>query len=786
MSLDDNLLYQAASDGHHVGEPFNMRALSDESVHGGSLGHGIGSPSPPVSTSASPDAALADNDDEASVVGRALTAIVDIGSSGVRFSISSKAAHHARIMPCVFKDRLGIRMFSEGEGRNEGGERNMQGGNIQGENMQGENMHAGRARVNGGTARAPAGSADEPGAASIPPAAIHEIIQAMRRFRWICEDFGVPANGVRVVASEATREAPNAAEFQQAIHQATGWKVRVLSREEEGRTAAYGVASCFHDISGLFLDMGASSAQLSWIRAQDGAVRICDHPVTMPYGAAALSRRMRTESVVEIYGEIKRNFSAALERIQLPGFLIDEARANGGFRLFVCGGGLRGFGRLLLACQPGYPIQTVINGYSTASENVERLANYLLLERRVPRGVGRRCDAEGYRQPPLDATAPGGAGGASAGGNSFAGPFAGAAAAATAQLSAGGQPPAGAQPSASAAADPSAAASSAAAVGSAAFPPPTFPPQQPAPYSAIFRVSARRERQMPAVGLLVSAAMESLPRIKTVHFSEGGVREGVLYSMIPEEIKLEDPLLTATRPYAPLLADKYWELLRTGLPTTPGVVPDEVALRIAPALCNVAFVHCSYPKELQPTAALHMATTGIIAGSHGLSHKIRALIGMACCERWGADIPPDEADFYGRLEGLVAQADPEHAQSLIYWTKYCGKMMHVICGIHPGGNIRPGSLVFKLEAEPDDGRAGAGKPGEAGKAAAGGDSDRRHRHSDARYALSVILPGDDIKYSYSVRSRILNLQRKIKRLNRRYRCDGKVKVYVRYGRRGSK
>ncbi|GMF82741.1 unnamed protein product [[Candida] boidinii] len=203
----------------------------------------------------------------------------------------------------------------------------------------------------------------------------------------------------------------------------------------------------------------------------------------------------------------------------------------------------------------------------------------------------------------------------------------------------------------------------------------------------IFRVSARREQQLPAVGLLVSAAFESLPKIKTVHFSEGGVREGVLYSMIPNSIKIEDPLLTATRPYAPLLSDNYWDLLKTGLPTIG--VPDEVAHRVVPALCNIAFVHCSYPKELQPTAALHIATTGIISGSHGLSHKIRALIGIACCERWGADIPPIEESYYKKLEKLVLEADSDNGESLLYWTKYCGKMMYVICGIHPGGNIRP-------------------------------------------------------------------------------------------------
>ncbi|QPG77173.1 hypothetical protein FOA43_004579 [Brettanomyces nanus] len=638
MSFDGNLLYQENSDNHHIDEAYSSHLIED-----------------PTDNDNDNDNY---NENEALVVGRALTAIVDIGSNGIRFSISSKAPHHARIMPCVFKDRLGISLFD---------------------------------------AQLP-DSALSAVRKPIPQDAVQEIIQAMKRFRWICEDFGVPSNGVKVVATEATREAPNSQEFRDTIYKATGWKVSLLSKEEEGRTGAYGVASSFHDISGLFMDMEGGSTQLSWIRATDGEVAISEHPVSLPYGAAALSRRMKYEDVSELYNEIKAAYEVALEHINLPREMLNEAQSNGGFRLFVCGGGFRGLGHLMLACEPDYPIQTIINGYSTTCGRVEQMANYLLLKREIPR-IGKKK-------------------------------------------------------------------------------------------SKIFRVSAKREQQLPAVGLLLSAALESLPRIKTFHFGEGGVREGVLYSMMTDEIKLEDPLLTATRPYAPLLADKYWELLRMGLPTASGIVPDEVSMRIAPALCNVAFVHCSYPKELQPAAALHMATTGIIAGSHGLSHKIRALIGMACCERWGGDIPPSEEDFYRRLEGLVMEADPEQGESLIYWAKYCGKMMHVICGIHPGGNIRPGSLLFQLRKVTNM-KDLTVSTANLGIADVEGNSDDDTATTTAlestdptkiKYALYVILPGDDIKYSYSVRSRILNLQRKIKKLNKKYHCPGKVKVFVKYGK----
>lgn len=606
MSLDDSICFANTPDSHHLDEHYH---LDDDTA----------------------------TENEASVVGRALTAIVDIGSNGIRFSISSKAPHHARIMPCVYKDRLGISLFD--------------------------------AQINEDN--------DSPlSKKPIPEDAIQEIIRSMRRFKWICEDFGVPSNGVQVVATEATREASNSKEFRDQIYQATGWKVTLLSKEEEGITGAYGVASSFHEVQGLFMDLGGGSTQLSWIISKNGEVKISDHPVSLPYGAAALTHRMKYEDVNDLFHEIKSSYQVALEKIDLPQILIDDIKNNNGTKLFCCGGGLRGLGHLLIANEPDYPIQTIINGYSATFEKVENMCNYLLLKRKVPRFENFKENLHSNSN------------------------------------------------------------------------------------SKIFCVSNRREQQLPAIGLLLSAAFESLPNIRTVHVSEGGVREGVLYSMFSKQIKLEDPIITATRPYAPLLAHKYMELLKTGLPSMEdNMVPIEISNRIIPALCNIAFVHCSYPKELQPTAALHVATSGIIAGSHGLSHRTRALIGIALCERWGAELPLSESNYYSSLEKLVIDSAPRRGERMIYWTKLCGKMMHVICGIHPGGNIRPGSLSFQFKYNEDS---------------------NNKDNKDIKHTLIITLPNDGIKYSYSIKSRALGFQKKIKKLNKMYSCLGKVKVVVQY------
>ncbi|CAI4463064.1 CRB_1a_G0017880.mRNA.1.CDS.1 [Saccharomyces cerevisiae] len=570
---------------------------------------------------------LSDSDTETEVVSRNLCGIVDIGSNGIRFSISSKAAHHARIMPCVFKDRVGLSLYE-----------------VQ------YNTHT--------NAKCP-----------IPRDIIKEVCSAMKRFKLICDDFGVPETSVRVIATEATRDAINADEFVNAVYGSTGWKVEILGQEDETRVGIYGVVSSFNTVRGLYLDVAGGSTQLSWVISSHGEVKQSSKPVSLPYGAGTLLRRMRTDDNRALFYEIKEAYKDAIEKIGIPQEMIDDAKKEGGFDLWTRGGGLRGMGHLLLYQSEGYPIQTIINGYACTYEEFSSMSDYLFLKQKIP-GSSKE--------------------------------------------------------------------------------------------HKIFKVSDRRALQLPAVGLFMSAVFEAIPQIKAVHFSEGGVREGSLYSLLPKEIRAQDPLLIASRPYAPLLTEKYLYLLRTSIPQED--IPEIVNERIAPALCNLAFVHASYPKELQPTAALHVATRGIIAGCHGLSHRARALIGIALCSRWGGNIPESEEKYSQELEQVVLrEGDKAEALRIVWWTKYIGTIMYVICGVHPGGNIRDNVFDFHVskrsEVETslkeliiDDANTTKVKE----------ESTRKNRG----YEVIVRISKDDLKTSASVRSRIITLQKKVRKLSR--------------------
>jgi retrograde regulation protein 2 len=97
--------------------------------------------------------------------------------------------------------------------------------------------------------------------------------------------------------------------------------------------------------------------------------------------------------------------------------------------------------------------------------------------------------------------------------------------------------------------------------------------------SDTFRISARRARQIPAVAFLVNTLMETLPKVNSVVFCQGGVREGALFSTLPKSIRKLDPLEVATQPFAPPAAREFIKLMEHALPKS---VPRELRRIVRP------------------------------------------------------------------------------------------------------------------------------------------------------------------------------------------------------------
>jgi retrograde regulation protein 2 len=113
--------------------------------------------------------------------------LVDMGSNGVRFSITDLTPATQRILPTVYLDRAAISLYDA--------------------------QYVGDKMV------------------PIPDATIKQVIKSLLRFKSTCTDFNVPEKQIRIVATEAMRKAVNSADLQKQIKDATGWVVELLPIE---------------------------------------------------------------------------------------------------------------------------------------------------------------------------------------------------------------------------------------------------------------------------------------------------------------------------------------------------------------------------------------------------------------------------------------------------------------------------------------------------------------------------------------------------------------------------
>lgn len=206
---------------------------------------------------------------------------------------------------------------------------------------------------------------------------------SLLKFKTTCADFGVPETNIRVLATEATRSAENSEDYRRQICEVTGWEVDLLPKEVEGRVGALGVASSFDQVSGLVMDLGGGSTQITWMIAKDGKVQTSHKgSFSFPYGAAAMSRRLADLEVqsdskkarAELEDTMKQAFQQAYQDLELPESLQHKAK-HGGLTLYLSGGGFRGWGYLLMSQHrvSPYPIP-IINGFSVQRRDFQQTA----------------------------------------------------------------------------------------------------------------------------------------------------------------------------------------------------------------------------------------------------------------------------------------------------------------------------------------------------------------------------------------------------------------------------
>ena len=444
----------------------------------------------------------------------------------------------------------------------------------------------------------------------IPEDVIEAVTESFLRFKSICLDFSVPPQKIRVLATEATRTAINSMAFRTHIKLRTGLTVEMLSKEEEGRVGAMGIASSLNRVRGLVMDLGGGSAQVTWIIFENGRIRTSPKvAISFPYGAAALTKRLEECDASDdpkgaretFQEEIRGNFHQAFLQLEVPEALVKEAEAQGGFHVYLSGGGFRGWGYLLLsqAQKAGqhYPI-SIINGLKVSGDDLR--------------------DTERLKEVAHTA-------------------------------------------------------------------------------EKIFRISDRRRYQVPAVAFLINTLAGTLqPPVSVARFCQGGVREGLLFQDLPQEIRAQDPLAVATIPFAKPSAYEFAELLLKAIPpaSSERSAPPTMEPNLVQAYCNLLYVHTKLNKEAASVAALYCSSTGLLASAHGLSHSARARIAVMLDDRYVGELPPREEKFKAALCELLT---PEE----VWWCKYLGCVGWLIGIVYPAGRIGRKERV-RLSAEWSD------------------------------------------------------------------------------------
>ncbi|KAI0136298.1 Ppx/GppA phosphatase [Xylariales sp. AK1849] len=256
-----------------------------------------------------------------------LYALVDMGSNGIRFSISDLSPPRARLLRCIYRERAGISLFE---------------------------------------ALAPSPS---DGLLRFPAEIVTLVSQTLARFKTIADNYGVPPEHISVFATEAVRKSENAASMLDAIRSASGLGVSILAPEVETLFGAMGARSGFPEVNGLFLDLGGGSVQMTYMNsAMEGyEIAAAQSGGSLPFGAARLIRILEDSepaSQMAAKSELQAGMRGLYSKLQqrFPSLKALETDSNsGGIDIYLCGGGFRGYGSMLMhnaRIQP-YPIQVV-------------------------------------------------------------------------------------------------------------------------------------------------------------------------------------------------------------------------------------------------------------------------------------------------------------------------------------------------------------------------------------------------------------------------------------------
>ncbi|WP_274541230.1 MULTISPECIES: Ppx/GppA family phosphatase [Methylosinus] len=212
----------------------------------------------------------------------------------------------------------------------------------------------------------------------LPEDAMRKALQALRRFRALCEIMEIC--DVEVIATAAARDAVNGAAFLDGARAAIGHEISLLSGGREAELSALGVMSAIHEPDGVVGDLGGGSLEL--IEVHGGSM---GRGVTLPLGGLALmdASSRSTRHAVRIARK-------AIEETQTLAKLRGRA-------FYAVGGTWRALARLHMR-QHNYPLD-VMHNYRIPADDAAEFAN--LLERVDSEALADIASVSAARRPLL-------------------------------------------------------------------------------------------------------------------------------------------------------------------------------------------------------------------------------------------------------------------------------------------------------------------------------------------------------------------------------------------------
>lgn len=171
------------------------------------------------------------------------------------------------------------------------------------------------------------------------PDAIESALASLRRFVALCAQIGVAK--IHVLATAATRDAADGAEFIASVEEITGAPILLLSAAEEARLSALGVVSGINEPDGIAGDLGGGSLELVSVKGKEIGIG-----ETFPLGGIRLQDAANKS--------VKKAGAIAAESLSGSEVLV----SGKGRPFYAIGGTWRSLARLHMR-QKGYPLNVM-------------------------------------------------------------------------------------------------------------------------------------------------------------------------------------------------------------------------------------------------------------------------------------------------------------------------------------------------------------------------------------------------------------------------------------------